>query len=516
MGDRSRGDLRLVLLLAIASSVNALKIDDTIHYGITFRTGESNKLQEVELLKISDAEEKETLTITSRNNENYVCHIPKKDETDHRTRLASYTGPSPAEILEATAYSDKVCSFRLEPYWGYELCHGRYVLQYHEERELKAVQRTEYYLGNFHQDYATKAGFKYDHLNPPTKMIDDVETPYFPVTYTKGTMCDITGKPRTITVLYICHKEGQENIHSLYEVSSCNYEAIVLNQRLCMHPAFAPRIKQNYEIECFATNGQTDPKPQMLVEQEKTSERKFSQEYLDYHKKLQELWDPDAAQMGERLNREYEELEKRKLEEIADDKNYKIKSKLTTMGKGKSTTAQEAISAETQKINDQIALDTINKILSGKECIQGGGGWWKYEFCYGSTVTQFHVQPSGERQNILLGTFDEAIHRAWIDENPKKRPIKSQGKIQQISQMYVKGDMCEETRSHRSVEVKLRCKSVDGSKLAVSIFLEEPSICHYVLTVESARFCQVLQEADDYGLFDTVELAQKARTKVYN
>lgn len=44
------------------------------------------------------------------------------------------------------------------------------------------------------------------------------------------------------------------------------------------------------------------------------------QEYADYGKKHQEFWSADETQLGERLNREYEELERRKLEEIADDK----------------------------------------------------------------------------------------------------------------------------------------------------------------------------------------------------
>lgn len=39
--------------------------------------------------------------------------------------------------------------FKLEAYWTYELCHGRYVRQYHEEREGKKVKLQEYYLGRW-------------------------------------------------------------------------------------------------------------------------------------------------------------------------------------------------------------------------------------------------------------------------------------------------------------------------------------------------------------------------------
>ena len=27
----------------------------------------------------------------------------------------------------------------------------------------------------------------------------------------------------------------------------------------------------------------------------------------------------------------------------------------------------------------------------GEHCLVGGSGWWKYEFCYGKKVDQFHV-----------------------------------------------------------------------------------------------------------------------------
>jgi len=30
--------------------------------------------------------------------------------------------------------------------------------------------------------------------------------------------------------------------------------------------------------------------------------------------------------------------------------------------------------------------------LSGRDCLTGGAGWWKYELCYGKHVIQFHVK----------------------------------------------------------------------------------------------------------------------------
>ncbi|KHJ78222.1 glucosidase II beta subunit-like protein [Oesophagostomum dentatum] len=74
--------------------------------------------------------------------------------------------------------------------------------------------------------------------------------------------------------------------------------------------------------------------------------------------------------------------------------------------------------------NRLIVEDTVNRIISGRECIYGGEGWWKYEFCYGKSVIQYHIGEDGERSEILLGVFDEKVHKAWIDEDPKQRSPK--------------------------------------------------------------------------------------------
>ncbi|KHJ74849.1 glucosidase II beta subunit-like protein, partial [Oesophagostomum dentatum] len=151
--------------------------------------------------------------------------------------------------------------------------------------------------------------------------------------------------------------------------------------------------------------------------------------------------------------------------------------------------------------NRLIVEDTVNRIISGRECIYGGEGWWKYEFCYGKSVIQYHIGEDGERSEILLGVFDEKVHKAWIDEDPKQRsPKKYNGQITQISHIYIKGDICHEVRAHRSVEVRLRCKTADNSPLAISLSLSEPNLCQYILTLESERFCEPLQYSDEYGL----------------
>lgn len=63
-----------------------------------------------------------------------------------KKQILSYTGPSPAELIEPL-YKVSECSYQLESFWNYDVCHGRYILQYHDDKESKT--RREYYLGNF-------------------------------------------------------------------------------------------------------------------------------------------------------------------------------------------------------------------------------------------------------------------------------------------------------------------------------------------------------------------------------
>lgn len=84
--------------------------------------------------------------------------------------------------------------------------------------------------------------------------------------YTNGTKCDLTGKPRTAIVKYICEEvrcglcvfiyalcfQGVNYaIASVTEVETCNYELVVLTNRLCAHPVFQKPRSKDFEIRCY-------------------------------------------------------------------------------------------------------------------------------------------------------------------------------------------------------------------------------------------------------------------------
>lgn len=54
-----------------------------------------------------------------------------------------------------------------------------------------------------------------------------------------------------------------------------------------------------------------------------------------------------------------------------------------------------------------------------------------------------------------------------------------------MSHFYGNGDICEETGRARQVEVKLKCKYVEGHPESVALYLLEPKTCQYILVVSS-------------------------------
>lgn len=65
-----------------------------------------------------------------------------------------------------------------------------------------------------------------------------------------GTICDLNNEPRVTRVRYICYPHGKNEIYSLKETSTCNYEAIILTSALCMHPAFVPEVNAESMLNC--------------------------------------------------------------------------------------------------------------------------------------------------------------------------------------------------------------------------------------------------------------------------
>uniref|UniRef100_A0A914EMG4 Endoplasmic reticulum lectin 1 n=1 Tax=Acrobeloides nanus TaxID=290746 RepID=A0A914EMG4_9BILA len=430
------------------------------------------------------------MSIVSADNEKYECVLPII-ESQSKKKIEQYTGPTPSELLKPL-YDERTCSYRIESYWIYELCHGRYINQYHEEKETKI--RTEYYLGNFRQDQSDEDEKTFDQLNPPTKKIEGDDRPYFPVHYRQGTICDLTGKPRMTTVIYVCEENAKNPIQSLSEISTCTYEIVVLTSRLCSHPSFQPPPVKQHEIVCYADKDKSNAKPISMIAMEKEVTDEFFREYSSFDKAAQtpaeNIPKPSSGSQTVPI-----ELHEQELKEILDA----LKALRNVAGGGKSGNPLDERVRPTPGAEE---AQIIQDFWAGRSCLYGGSGWWKYEFCYGRKVIQYHEEVGKERIEILLGTFNEKLHREWAKQHSYKIIKKEEDRITQVSNLYTGGAICEETGAHRSCEVRLRCREVDegGSYARIVIYLLEPHTCEYVLVVESALFCEGLQHVDENGL----------------
>ncbi|XP_045495294.1 endoplasmic reticulum lectin 1 isoform X1 [Colias croceus] len=430
-------------------------------------------------------EENEILQVTTTQKEQYECHIPIL-QSKVTNSIEDYDGPTPFELLKPI-FSQKICSYRLESYWSYEVCHGRHVRQYHEDREGKQAKTHEYYLGRWSDEDHLKLAedikaAQESREKLKTTKVEGITLPYVEMVMTEGSMCDLSGQPRKTRVLYVCYTHGKHEIYSMKETTTCEYEIIILSGLLCDHPQFKSKDVSENEINCLPI-GDAPKKPRNLLKSEVES-LKLNHQSIRLSSNEKDAKDVLAVLKVEKIDKDGETHLKLELHPLSEEGD------VTQLGK-------------TTPLIDKPAPITddspVRAFLNGENCLDGGTGWWKYEFCYGRHVTQYHVDRSGARTTLKLGEFDERAHLEWIKENRGKAPKPVEVRTS-VSHFYSNGDICDQTGKPRQTEVKLKCLENSSSPAQVSLYLLEPRTCHYILGVESPLICEILPLADENGL----------------
>jgi len=438
-----------------------------------------------------DEDELEEVVMTSVDQEQYVCKLPKV-ELKSGNKDEGYTGPSVLEIMEKL-FSQSLCTYKMESYWTYELCHGKSLRQYHEEREGKKIKLQEYSLGTFSQEMMEelKTEEEKDKANditrhPPSKKVEMMNLPYYEVSMTGGTTCDLNKQPRKTRVLYVCYPSGKNEIYSLKEVSTCEYEVVVLSPALCSHPQFRPEESEEHGIRCRPLS-EAKARPARLAELEAEGLKLRSKH----------MFETFVSESGRgRVKIEIKPVNPYDSDEEPGEQE------------GEPQAGSPSVWREPQRpdFKPMMNPEVVQEFLRGEYCLYGGSGWWKYEFCYGKKVDQYHEEGRGKKTVINLGRFSEEDHLAWLEEHPSKRP-KSVESRKQVSIFYSGGEICDLTQKPRQIEVKMKCKPAD-SPSTVSLYLLEPRTCEYVLGVESPLVCDILPHADSHtGLFPADLLA---------
>uniref|UniRef100_A0A673CMK4 Endoplasmic reticulum lectin n=1 Tax=Sphaeramia orbicularis TaxID=375764 RepID=A0A673CMK4_9TELE len=380
--------------------------------------------------------EDDFVIMTTTEQEKYKCLLPSLtggEEDDEK----DYNGPSPGELLDPL-FKRSSCSYRIESYWTYEVCHGKHIRQYHEEKETgQKISVQEYFLGNMAQKSQSVS----------TKNIEGQLTPYYSLEMGNGTPCVLKqNTPRSTSVLYVCHPEAKHEILSVAEVTTCEYEVVVLTPLLCAHPKYRFKSSPVNAIFCQALAG-SPLRPQRLTQLDKEQEEQLKPPFS-------------------------------KAPPVREEAFTSTHKPMTVGGQSQVTVGTTHISRLT---DDQL----IKEFLSGSYCLHGGVGWWKYEFCYGKHVHQYHEDKEQGKNIVVVGSWNAEEHIDWAKKNvARSYQLKDDGvqKVKLVSHFYGHGDVCDLTGKPRQVIVKLKCKESE-SPHAVTVYMLEPQTCQYILGV---------------------------------
>ncbi|TKS85437.1 Endoplasmic reticulum lectin 1 ER lectin [Collichthys lucidus] len=375
--------------------------------------------------------EDDFVIMTTTEQEKYKCLLPSLtagDEDDGK----EYSGPSPAELLDPL-FKRSSCSYR-------------------------KISVQEYFLGNMAQKSQSTETDKVEEAENvkssaetevPTKNIEGQLTPYFSLEMGNGTPCVLKqNQARSTAVLYICHPEAKHEILSVAEVTTCEYEVVVLTPLLCSHPKYRFKSSPVNAIFCQALAG-SPLRPQRLAQLDKEQE--------------EQLKPPFSATTEIRESQE----ETPPVREEAFTSTHKP---MTVGGQTQVTVGTTHISRLT---DDQL----IKEFLSGSYCLHG--------------------EKEQGKNIVVVGSWNAKEHIEWAKKNvARSYQLKDDGvqKVKLVSHFYGHGDVCDLTGESQD-----RCKESE-SPHAVTVYMLEPQTCQYILGVESPVICRILDTADEHGL----------------
>ncbi|KZL65643.1 glucosidase ii beta subunit-like protein [Colletotrichum incanum] len=282
----------------------------------------------------------EKYEIMNMNPSKYLCAIPilepQTPENHTATELAKQE--EARELAKASAHGwelldelDGKCLYFMSGWWSYSFCYNRDVVQFHAlptvpngQPPVRDPHTAEYVLGRVHkspsqrqqtqngeqqqQQQTTKSG------NPPanTDLQIKGDQRYLVQRMEGGTICDLTGRERTIEVQYHCVPGMKgDRIGWIKEVTTCAYLMVVNTPRLCDDVAFLPpRATSANPISCQLILPSDDPGAQAEWHRRKTldAEEAMVDKKLDAStKEQQELLkknqqDPNARDKAKGVN----------------------------------------------------------------------------------------------------------------------------------------------------------------------------------------------------------------------
>ncbi|KAG5970932.1 hypothetical protein E4U55_001399 [Claviceps digitariae] len=254
-----------------------------------------------------------TYEILNMSPHRYLCSIPAirppapvnetenalaKAEEDRENQRAAIKG------WELINDFENGCLYYVSGWWSYSFCKNREIVQFHAVSTAGSGQiprrdpnGQEYILGqvpSLPATTTTRTGDRQtnkkrhddvdeiDPLRPPAELQIKGDQPYLVQRLEGGTMCDLTGKERTVEVQYQCVPGlSTDRIGWVKEVVTCSYVMMVDTPRLCSDVAFRPPIEKTANpIRCQLISD-TGDSLQSLLEQYASSEKEQEQKQAE-------------------------------------------------------------------------------------------------------------------------------------------------------------------------------------------------------------------------------------------
>ncbi|KAI2777602.1 glucosidase II beta subunit-like protein-domain-containing protein [Daldinia loculata] len=225
----------------------------------------------------SDRNLAESYEIMTAPPHRYLCAIPviESPPAPNKTATELAKAEEARELARASAHGwdlinglDGNCLYYMSGWWSYSFCYGRDVVQFHalpasvkSGPPMRDPNTAEYVLGRVPAPHSTTrssrrgqpvpAGDKGQAATTPpnTELQVKGDQRYLVQKMADGTICDLTGRERTIEIQYHCSPGStQDRIGWIKEVTTCAYLMVVHTPRLCVDVAFQPPKEEKANI----------------------------------------------------------------------------------------------------------------------------------------------------------------------------------------------------------------------------------------------------------------------------
>ncbi|KAK4443994.1 glucosidase II beta subunit-like protein-domain-containing protein [Podospora aff. communis PSN243] len=210
----------------------------------------------------------ETYEILGSGSSRYLCFIPTiaKPPELNQTATELAKAEEERELIRASAKGRELingmngeCLYYVSGWWSYSFCYGKEIVQFHAQPSgvnggppVKEPKTPEYVLGrtkalskpkgqqaNGAQNTGAEGSKGVTSSNMELMVKGDQR--YLMQRLDGGTICDLTGRPRTIEIQYHCNPSASiDQIGWIKEVTTCAYLMVVHTSRLCADAAFLP------------------------------------------------------------------------------------------------------------------------------------------------------------------------------------------------------------------------------------------------------------------------------------